>query len=45
MAGQVPDWQQGLAYGTFTGGQRFSLHTAHIIGGKTLYGDRVIAAQ
>lgn len=45
MPGQVPDWQQGLAYGAFAGSGRFSLHTAHIIGGKTMYGDRVIAAQ
>lgn len=45
MEGQLPNWQQGLAYGTFMAGGRFSLHTAHIIGGKTVYGDRVIAAQ
>ena len=45
MPGQTPDWQQGLAYGTFMAGGRFALHTAHILGGKTVYGDRVIAAQ
>ena len=45
MAGQKPDWQHGLAYGTFMAGGRFALHTAHIIGGKTLYGDKVVAAQ
>lgn len=45
MVGQTPDWQQGLAYGTFMAGGRFALHTAHILSGKTLYGDKVVAAQ
>ena len=44
MPGQVPDWQQGLSYGFFTAGDRFSISTAHIIGGKTMYGDHVISA-
>jgi len=43
MPGQVPDWQQGLAYGVMVG-DRFSLHTAHIIKGKTLYGEREVSA-
>ena len=43
MRGQVPDWQHGLAYGAFAG-RRFSLHTAHIIDGKTMYGDKVVSA-
>lgn len=41
--GRVMDWQHGLAYGAFAG-SRFSLHTAHIIGGKTMYGDKVVSA-
>jgi predicted phosphodiesterase len=45
MPGQVPNWQQGLSYGAFAGGSdRFSLSTAHIIKGKTMYGDRVVTA-
>jgi len=46
MVGQVPDWQHGLAYGAWAGGRskRFSLHTAHIIDGKTMYGDKVVSA-
>lgn len=44
MPGQVPDWQQGLAYGAILPGGRFTLHTAHIIKGKTMYGDRLVEA-
>ncbi len=45
MPGQVPDWQHGLAHGAFVeGGDRFTLSTAHIIGGKTMYGSKVVAA-
>ena len=46
MVGQIPDWQHGLAYGAWAGGgsKRFSLHTAHIIDGKTMYGDKVVSA-
>lgn len=44
MPGQVPDWQQGLAYGAFIG-SRFTLNIAQIIDGKTVYGDKVVSAQ
>lgn len=43
--GEVQDWAHGLAYGAFVGRRRFSLQTANIVNGKTVYGDRVIAAQ
>lgn len=45
MPGTIPNWQQGLAYGAFAESGRFSLHTAHVIRGKTMLGDRVVAAQ
>lgn len=45
MEGQVPDWQHALAYGTHeTGGHRFEIHLAPIIGGKILFAGREVAA-
>ena len=45
MVGKVSDWQQGVSYGAFEGGGNlFSLSTAHIIKGRTMYGGRVITA-
>lgn len=46
MEGQVPDWQHGTTYGAWANGMsgRFYMTTAHIIDGKTMYGDKVVSA-
>ncbi len=38
MEGQIPDWQQGLAFGYFKkGDQNFTVHVAPIIKGRLIY--------
>lgn len=38
MEGQTPDWQHGLAFGSFKqGGERFELSTRAIVNGKLVY--------
>ena len=46
MPGQIPDWQHGVAYGSFAEGSRgrFYMNVAHIIRGKAMYGDKVVSA-
>ena len=45
MEGQVPDWEHGLAYGTYErDGNRFEVHLAPIIKAKILFQGQEIAA-